>query len=144
VDFTFTPTSAGPATGSITINGTHGTSLTVQLTGTGLAPVTKFVASPKTVNFGNVAVGHTATMTIHVLNAGNQPSLMRSTNTNGGAFRAPLKATPGMEVNGGLNLVLPVTFTPTKAGPYSGIYKVTWTDAFGLHSLNVPITGTGV
>ena len=29
------------------------------------------------------------------------------------------------------------------AGSFSGVYKVTWTDKFGAHSLNVPITGTG-
>jgi Abnormal spindle-like microcephaly-assoc'd, ASPM-SPD-2-Hydin len=116
----------------------------VTLTGTGLAPRTKFVASPSTVNFGNVAVDHTATMMINVRNAGNQPSLIQRTGTNGGAFGAPLKATRGLELSGDNNLVLPVSFHPTKAGPYSGIYKVTWTDAFGTHSLNVPITGTGV
>jgi len=37
-----------------------------------------------------------------------------------------------------------VTFHPTKAGAFHGTYTVTWTDRFGRHSLNVPITGTGV
>ena len=40
--------------------------------------------------------------------------------------------------------MLPVTFHPTKAGSFHGIYKLTWTDPFGKHSLSVPITGTGV
>jgi len=40
--------------------------------------------------------------------------------------------------------VLPVAFHPAKAGAYHGTYKVTWADRFGQHSLNVPITGTGV
>jgi hypothetical protein len=144
VDFTYAPTKAGPATGSITINGTHGASVTVTLTGTGLSPRIKFVASPSTVNFGNVAVGHTATVMINVRNAGNQPSLIQRTDTSGGSFGAPLKATRGLEINADNNLVLPVSFHPTKAGAYHGSYKVAWTDAFGTHSLNVPITGTGV
>jgi len=50
----------------------------------------------------------------------------------------------GLPVNGDNHLVLPVTFHPAKAGAFHGTYKVTWTDEFGQHSLNVPITGTGV
>jgi hypothetical protein len=96
------------------------------------------------VHFGFVPVGHTVTKMITVVNAGNQPSLMGRTGLPGGPFGAPLRATVGLPVNQGYDLVLPVTFHPTKAGAFSGIYKVTWTDEFGQHSLNVPITGTGV
>lgn len=144
VDFVYAPSKAGASTGSITITGTHGASVTVTLTGTGVAARTRFVASPSTVNFGKVAVGHTATATISVVNAGNQPSLIQRTDTTGGVFAAPLQAQRGLQVNGDNNLVLPVSFRPTKAGPYHGTYRVTWTDRLGVHSLNVPLTGTGV
>jgi hypothetical protein len=40
--------------------------------------------------------------------------------------------------------VLPVTLHRTKAGAFSGIYKLRWTGMFGTHTLNVPISGTGV
>jgi hypothetical protein len=40
--------------------------------------------------------------------------------------------------------VLPVTFRPAKAGAFAGVYKLRWTDRFGTHMLNVPISGTGV
>jgi hypothetical protein len=140
----YTPTQAGPATGSMTITASRGTSATWSLTGTAVPAVTKFTASPSVVHFGSVAVGHTKIINIHVLNAGNQPSLMQRTDTNGGAFTAPLQAQKGLDLNDGYNLVLPVKFHPTKAGSFSGIYKVVWTDPSGTHSLNVPITGTGV
>jgi hypothetical protein len=144
VQIVFTPQHAVTSNGSFTITPSSGASATVSLTGTGLPPVTKFTASPGVVHFGFVPVGHTVTKMITVVNAGNQPSLMGRTGLPGGPFGAPLRATVGLPVNQGYDLVLPVTFHPTKAGAFSGIYKVTWTDEFGQHSLNVPITGTGV
>jgi hypothetical protein len=140
----FTPRHAVTSNGSFTITPDRGTPATVSLTGTGLAPVTKFTASPGVVHFGNVPVGHTVTKMINVVNAGNQPSLIVQTGVQGGAFGAPLRAAKGLPVNDGYNLVLPVTFHPTKAGAFQGTYKVTWTDEFGQHSLSVPVTGTGV
>ena len=144
VQIVFTPQHAVTSTGSFTITPSSGASATVSLTGTGLPPVTKFTATPGVVHFGSVPVGHTVTKMITVVNAGNQPSLMGRTGLPGGPFGAPLRATVGLPVNQGYDLVLPVTFHPTKAGAFSRTYKVTWTDEFGQHSLNVPITGIGV
>jgi hypothetical protein len=143
VQIVFTPTGAVTSNDSLTITPSQGGSATVSLTGTGLPPITKFTASPGVVNFGSVPVGHTATRMITVVNAGNQPSLMGRTGLPGGPFGAPLQASVGLPVNQDYHLVLPVTFHPTKAGAFHGTYKVTWTDEFGQHSLNVPITGTG-
>jgi outer membrane protein assembly factor BamB len=139
----YTPQHAVTSSGSFTITASRGTSATVTLTGTGLAPITKFTASPGVVHFGSVPVGHTVTKMIKVVNAGNQPALMGQTGVPGGPFGAPLRAAKGLPVNGDYDLVLPVTFHPTKAGAYHGTYKVTWSDRSGQHSLNVPITGTG-
>ena len=144
VQITFAPQRAGTVNSSFTITSSSGTNATVTLTGTGLRPVTKFTASPGTVNFGNVRVGHTATALVHVVNAGNQPSLMHRTAAPGGPFGAPLRVTNGLPVNGSYDLELPVTFHPTKLGGFSGVYKLRWTDRSGAHTLNVPISGTGV
>jgi hypothetical protein len=140
----FDPERAGAASSSLTIAASDGTSATVAMTGTGLRPVTKFTASPSVVHFGSVPVGHTATVMIHVVNDGNQPSVMGRSGLPGGAFGAPLRIPDGLPVNGDNSLALPVVFRPAKAGAYHGTYKVTWTDRFGGHSLLVPITGTGV
>jgi Abnormal spindle-like microcephaly-assoc'd, ASPM-SPD-2-Hydin/PQQ-like domain len=144
VQIVFTPQHAVTSNDSFTITPSSGASATVTLTGTGLPPVTKFTASPGVVNFGSVPVGHTATRMITVVNAGNQPSLMGRTGVPGGPFGAPLQASVGLPVNQDYHLVLPVTFHPTRTGAFHGTYKVSWTDEFGQHSLNVPITGTGV
>ena len=114
------------------------------LTGTGLPPLTKFTASPSTVHFGSVRVGHTARAMVHVVNRGNQPSLMQRTPGPGGAFGAPLRVPNDLPINGSYDLELPVTFHPTKAGTFNGVYILKWTDRFGTHTLKVPITGTGV
>jgi hypothetical protein len=127
---------------SFTITPDRGGSVTVSLTGTGLAPFTKFTAVPAVVHFGSVPVGHTARVTIEVTNVGNQPSIIGRTGLPGGPFGAPLRAADGLPINQGYNLALPVTFHPAKAGSFHGTYRLTWTDRFGNHSLNVPVTGT--
>jgi outer membrane protein assembly factor BamB len=144
VELLYSPTQAVTSSSSLTVTASRGTSATVALTGTGLRPVTKFTASPGAVHFGSVPVGHTATAMIHVTEVGNQPSLMQRSPLPGGPFGAPLRVTNGLPLNQGYDLVLPVTFRPAKAGSYHGVYTVTWTDRFGRHSLEVPITGTGV
>lgn len=144
VGVTFGPSRTGPATGTIVIHASHGPVTRVQLSGIGLAAKTRFTAFPSPVHFGRVRVGHTATVTVHVYNRGNQPSLMRRTPAPGGPFGAPLRVTAGLPVNPAYDLVLPVTFHPAKAGVFKGVYVLSWTDRLGSHTLGVPITGTGV
>ena len=144
VEVTFGPDRRGPSSGTITIRASRGPVTRVSLSGVGLAGVTRFAASPGVVHFGRVRVGHTATVMIHVVNTGNQPSLMRRTAAPGGPFGAPLRVTNGLPVNPTYDLVLPVSFHPAKAGAFTGRYTVRWTDRFGTHSIAVPITGTGV
>jgi outer membrane protein assembly factor BamB len=144
VQITYAPQQAVTSTSSFTVTVSNGTSATVNLTGTGLPPVTQFTASPSSVNFGSVPVGQTATVQVTVTNAGNQPSLMQPSALPGQPFGSPLQVASGLPVNGGYTLVLPVTFHPTKAGAFSGTYTLRWTDEFGKHTLAVPITGTGV
>lgn len=42
-----------------------------------------------------------------------------------------------------LRLKIPVTFIPTRKGMFTGVYRLTWTDRLGTHTLAVPLTGTG-
>jgi hypothetical protein len=143
VQITFTPQQAVTASSSFTITGSGGVNVTVTLTGTGVRAVTKFTASPGTVNFGSVPLGHTATKMVRVFNSGNQPSLMQRTALPGGPFGEPLRVANGLPVNPTDDLVLPVTFRPTKAGAFTGVYTLRWTDRFGTHTIDVPISGTG-
>jgi hypothetical protein len=62
----------------------------------------------------------------------------------GAPFRAQFGISKGLPVSSANDLTVPILFTPHKVAPFHGLYKVTWRDFQGNHSLEVPITGTGV
>jgi len=64
--------------------------------------------------------------------------------TEGAPFHAQFSIAKGLPVSSTNDLTIPILFTPHKAGPFQGLYKVTWRDVWGNHALEVPITGTGV
>jgi hypothetical protein len=140
----FTPARLGAANSSFTITTNTGQHLTVTLSGTGIKPVIKFASVPARVNFGSVRVGHTKKIWVDITNEGNQSALMSGGATQGAPFRAQFSITRGLPVSSTNDLTVPILFTPHKAGPFHGLYKVTWRDALGSHSLEVPISGTGV
>jgi outer membrane protein assembly factor BamB len=140
----FTPARLGAANSSFTITTNRGQHLTVTLSGTGIKPIIKFASVPARVNFGSVQVGHTKKIWVDITNEGNQSALMSGGATQGAPFRARFSITKGLPVSSANDLTVPILFTPHKAGPFHGLYKVTWRDVWGSHSLEVPITGTGV
>ena len=140
----FTPTQVGAVNSSFTITTNKGQSLAVPLSGTGLKPVTKFASVPAQVNFGSVQVGDTKKIWVDIINKGNQSALMSGGSTQGAPFHAQFSITRGLPVSSTNDLTVPILFTPRKAGPFHGLYKVTWRDVWGNHSLEVPISGTGV
>ena len=144
VQVKFTPAHPGAATSSFTVTSSKGTSVTVTLSGAGLRPVTRFISVPSRVNFGSVRVGHTARIWVDIVNRGNQSALMSGASTQGTPFRAQFRIAKGLPVNSTDDLTVPIIFTPRKAGPFRGLYKVAWRDAQGAHTLEVPISGTGV
>ena len=139
----FTPTRLGAANTSFTITTNKGQHLTVTLSGTGIKPVIKFASVPAQVNFGSVQVGHTKKIWVDITNEGNQSALMSGGATQGAPFHALFSITRGLPVSSTNDLTVPILFTPHKAGPFHGLYKVTWRDVWGNHSLEVPISGTG-
>jgi hypothetical protein len=141
VQFAYTPTQAVSSNATLTVTGSSGTAASVSLSGSSSPALSKFTA-PKGVSFGTVPVGQTATRYIHIVNAGNQAALVSSTALSG-PFRAAAEVATGLPVNGGNDLNVPVTFTPTAKGYSVGTYTFSWTDRFGPHSLTISVTGTG-
>ena len=139
----FTPTRLGSADSSFMITTNKGQNLTVTMSGTGRKPTIKFTSVPAQVNFGSVQVGHTKKIWVSITNEGNQSALMSGGATQGATFRAQFGITKGLPVSAANDLTVPILFTPNKAGPFHGLYKVTWRDVWGSHSLEVPISGTG-
>jgi hypothetical protein len=130
------------STAALTVTGASGTPATVTLSGSGQPAHSRFTASSK-ISFGKVAAGRTATRFIHIINAGTEAATVTATRL-AGPFRAPYKVAAGLPVNGGYDLSIPVTFTPSSAGHVTGRYRFSWRDRSGTHTLTVPITATGV
>jgi hypothetical protein len=59
-------------------------------------------------------------------------------------FGAPLEPAVGLPLNPGSDLMLRVTFTPTKKGTFITRLKLTWRDVNGGHTLILMLTGTGM
>jgi hypothetical protein len=142
VQVSFSPTVAGPATGTLTIAGSSGPPATVTLNGTGAAAVSQFTPVNPVVNFGTIPVGKKATSTVFISNTGNTASTIQGAAPVTGPFAATLKPNPDMPFNPSSDLAIPVTFTPKKKGSFSTQYKLTWKDVNGSHTVSVTLTGT--
>ena len=144
VQVTFAPSSAGPATGSLTVTGSSGAPATITLSGVGAAANSQLTAADPVVNFGTIPVGKKATAYIQISNTGNTASTVKGTSAVPTPFSAPLKPQAGMPFNPDSDMAVPVTFTPTKKGTFTTHYLLTWTDVNGTHTLTVILTGTAV
>ncbi len=141
VQFVYRPVKAVTSKSAFSVTGSSGTAAAISLSGSS-SPAIEKITAPKQISFGSVPVGHTATRFIHIVNAGNQPATVTSTALTG-PFRAAAKVVPGLQVNGGYDLSIPVTFTPAAKGSSNGTYTFNWTDRYGPHSLTIPFNGTG-
>ena len=144
VQVTYSPTSRGTATGSFTIVGSSGMHAAVALSAIGTPAVSQLKPGSPVVNFGKVPVGKKATGDIQISNTGNTESLINGVESLGSPFAAPLKPAAGMPFNPTDDLLLPVTFTPTKKGAFTARYRLRWRDVNGLHTVIVILKGTAV
>jgi hypothetical protein len=140
---TFTPKRAVTYTSSFEITGTSGKRLIVQLSGTGLAPVSRFTRSRPALHFGAVPVGKKVTAVVDIANSGNQPAIMTRVAPLAGSFAAPYRVAKGLPVNPGEDLSITVTFRPVRKGRFTDAYRLTWHDPLGSHTVDVALTGSG-
>ena len=138
----FAPTTPGRFPGTLAVTGSN--TAAVHLSGTGLSPRGLFTATPTSVNFGTVPVGRKVTKTLKVTNTGNEPATVTRATTLNVPFADHPNVTPGLPVNAGYDVKIPVTFTPTKKGNFTSTYRLTWTDVTGTHIISVHITGHAV
>ena len=144
VQVSYAPVAPRPAAGSFTIAGSSGLNATVTLTGTGTAAVSQLATSDPVVKFGNIPVGKQATAHVRISNTGNQVSTVAGTSALAKPFAAPLKPAQGLPFIPESDMAIPVTFTPTRKGPFTTHYRLTWTDPTGSHTLAVILTGAGI
>ena len=134
VGVTFSPTSTGAATGTLTFKDNAGNSpQTVSLSGTGSSPVT---VSPATLNLGSVAVGSTSSgQAVTITNNGTSSVVVNSVTVTGDFAETNACSS----IAGGGSCTVSVTFTPVLAGTRTGTLTVN----LSAGAQTVSLTGTG-
>ena len=139
VSVTFAPSSAGPATGSLTVHddsGNAGTTQSVALDGTGTAPAAS--VTPSALTFSSQVLGTTsAGKNVTLKDTGTGPLQVAGVTVTGPFSETDTCAGP---VAPGSSCTITVTFTPVAIGSGSG--TLTIVDDAGTQT--VPLTGTGM
>ena len=136
INVTFNPSLVGVVTGALTLIDNAGSSpQVVALSGTGVIPLT---FKPANLNLGSVAVGHSATKNVTLLNNQSSPlNLAASASANysitGGSCGATLA--------GGAQCTISITFQPTVNGVVAGGLSIS--DSSPLSPQVLALTGTG-
>jgi centrosomal CEP192-like protein/ASPM-SPD-2-Hydin domain-containing protein len=136
---TFTPVSSGNASGSIFLSSQSGkASLTVPLTGTGTG-AGQLTVSPATLNFGDVIVGKSSSLSGTIAAAGANVTVTSADNTNSEFLLTGLSFP--FTLAAGQSVSYTVAFAPQASGTASG------TLSFASNATNLPTetsTGTGI
>jgi len=145
VSITFTPTTSGNRTGTLTVVGSAGTQ-TAQLVGTGQSPATDLLA-PLSLNFAPQSIGtSSAAQQVTLTNNGDQAVQAISVSTSTSDFSAANNC--GATLAGHTSCAIQVSFVPTAIGDQSGVLIVSDILASGSsaspHTQQVVVTGTGV
>jgi Abnormal spindle-like microcephaly-assoc'd, ASPM-SPD-2-Hydin len=150
VTVTFSPQSAGTATGSISVAGgsegrhhwsrTNNMSvLTVSLSGTGTS-AGLCVANPSAVSFGSVLLGNSQTQSVTLSNSGGASITVSQTTTQGSGFSMGGPTLP-VTLAAGQSTSFSVTFTPLAVGATNG--NIAFASNASNSTLNVPLSGSG-
>jgi hypothetical protein len=141
ISVTFTPTSAGSTSGTVTIKD-NATSLTQTISLTGVGTVVQL--NPTSLSFGSVSVGtKTAAKTIKVTNKGATSLSISSisiSGTNPGDFSQTNNC--GTAVAAGASCTISVSFKPTAKGARTASVSVS--DNGGGSPQKVQLSGSGV
>lgn len=105
----YTPTAAGTNTQSVTLSGANACSLPLTAVATAPAAIT---VTPSSLNFGSIALGSSADLTVTVQNSGS------ATLSGSASVAAPFSIVSGSPYNlaAGQSQVITVRYTPTVAG----------------------------
>lgn len=143
VTVTFSPTTAGAASGSIAIvsNDPTNPTLNIPLSGTGsAAPTGQLTASSTSLSFGSVAIGGNSTQQVALTNSGNAAVQVSKISPTGAGFTVSGLTAPAT-LNPSQTVTLSVSFAPAAAGSVTGSVVVT-SNANGS-PLTIALSGTG-
>jgi len=137
----FKPTKTGAVSGSASINFSASgktVPLTVSLSGTGVTATGTLQVSPTAMNFGNVLVGQSGSLSLKVTNEGNS-ALTTSRGTISGSGFSMIGGISGLTLQPGQSDSVTVVFEPTVTGSASGTISV----AAGSATILVALSGSG-
>jgi hypothetical protein len=138
----FQPTSAGSATGGVSIvSNAPGSPTALSLRGTGLAATRTISLSGTSLNFGNVDDGSSKTLNETITNTGNSDVQISQITVGGTGFSVTGVATP-VTLSSSQSMAFGIVFSPTAAGGQSGTTTVT-SNATGSPA-TIALSGTGV
>ncbi len=136
----FSPTSAGNASGSISVSSNAPNSpLTIALAGKGTQA--QIAAVPSSAPFGNVSVGNSNSQTITLTNSGTANLVISQGSASGSGFTITGLSTP-LTIPPGTNATFNAVFTPSAAGKVSG--SVSLASDAPNSPLLIPLSGTGI
>ncbi|SKB90962.1 LGFP repeat-containing protein [Arthrobacter sp. 49Tsu3.1M3] len=142
VSMTFSPTSTNPVTDTLVVTSDRG-SVTVKVTATAVSGAAH-LQMPRTLDFGDVPVGTSATRAFQITNTGNVPMTITKAKAPLGVFSTTTPIAEGLKIPAGESAFQSVTFTPTafgQAGTSETYYLITADDGQG--ALKVMLTGKG-
>jgi hypothetical protein len=138
----FAPASAGNPTGSISIvSNSPNSPLAISLMGTGVASQPQLTVNPASINFGNAAVGSSASQTVSLTNPGNATLTITQLTASGPGYGVSGASMP-MTINAGSSASFSATFAPTSAGSATGSVSI-MSNAQGSPAA-ISMSGTGV
>ncbi len=136
----FAPTTAGPASGALSIvSDASNSPLSIPLSGTGLAPGA-LTPNPTSLAFGSVQDGTSSSLSETLTNTGGSSLTISAATASGTGFSLSGLTVP-VTLTAGQSVTFTATFTPTSAGAASGSLSVV---SNGSNSpLNIALSGTG-
>ncbi|WP_329597626.1 choice-of-anchor D domain-containing protein [Streptomyces pseudovenezuelae] len=125
--------------------GTH--TLSVPVSATAITGQGHLEFSPSSLDFGQVPVGSSRSLSFTITNTGNIPVTVTKAKAPTGDFNSPVQLSEGLIIGPEQTAVQTVTFTPRSAADLSAFYEVTGTgtDTNGNSqgAMYVPVKGTG-
>ena len=138
----FAPTTAGSATGSLSIASDAPNSPTlISLSGTGTQSQPQLTLSSNTLAFGNVNVGATASQTVSLSNTGSAALTISQVTVSGAGFVVTGLTTP-QTINAGSAVSFIVQFAPVSSGAVTGSVAIS-SNSPGSPA-TIGLSGTGV
>jgi len=140
LNLVFSPTATGAVSGKLLIANTSGT-LSLAVSGTGIAASESISVSPTSLSFGNVTVGTSASGSVTLTSSGNASVTIAAVSVSGTGFSVSGNWN-GTILNAGQTAPLNMEFTPTAGGNVTG--SVTVTSNATNSPTTIALSGTGV